>query len=321
MSAAFVRSIDLLDHIGGAELGEGVAGEDRVRGEHVDGGGAGFPQRAGARDERAARDDHVVAHHADLAAHLADDLADRGDVVSGAHLVHDRDIRVKHLRELRRHFGAARVGRHRDDAVTRDAEVAEVVGEERKGGHVVDRDLEEALDLAGVKVHGEDAVGTGDLQHVGDELRSDRLARRRLLVLARVRKPRDDRGDPARRGELCRVHHDQQLHQVAIDGLAAGLHDEEVGAADGVLVTAVRLAVGKGLDRRVTELDAERSGDVVGQVGVRTPGEEHQTLRRRPLEVVVRRRALGGDLLAGRLEAGEPLQLSHSAPHVRALPC
>ena len=42
---------------------------------------------------------------------------------------------------------------------------------------------EEALDLTGVEIHGENAVGTGSIEDVGEELRGDRLARSGLLVL------------------------------------------------------------------------------------------------------------------------------------------
>ena len=80
-------------------------------------------------------------------------------------------------REAHRHLRPARIGRHRDDPVAVEAEVAEVAGEERQRGHVVDGDREEALDLPRVQVHGQDAVGAGELEHVGDEPPGDRLAR------------------------------------------------------------------------------------------------------------------------------------------------
>ena len=53
-----------------------------------------------------------------------------------------------------------------------EVEVANVLREERDRRHVVDRDVEEALHLAGVEVHREHAVGAGGLEHVGDEARA-----------------------------------------------------------------------------------------------------------------------------------------------------
>ena len=55
--------------------------------------------------------------------------------------------------------------------------------EELLRGHVVDRNREEALDLAGVKIHREEPVCTGALDHVGEQAAGDRLTRFRLAVL------------------------------------------------------------------------------------------------------------------------------------------
>ena len=81
-----------------------------------------------------------------------------------------------------------------------------------------------------------------------------------------------------------RVDHDQQLHQsvVGVDpgvGIPAGrLDDEDVGAADGLLVAAVDLAVGEGLERHPAEPQPELLCDLAGQLRVRPSGEEHQLL-------------------------------------------
>ena len=72
----------------------------------------------------------------------------------------------------------------------------------------------------------------------------------------------------------------QQLHQVLVDRLAAGLDDEDVGAADRLVVAAVRLAVRERLELDLAELDAELLGDPLREVGVRAAGEDHQPLLR-----------------------------------------
>ena len=67
------------------------------------------------------------------------------------------------------------------------AELArEVVRQDRQGGEMVERRVEIALDLTGVQVDADDTIGAGGREKVGDELRADRLARERLVVLARV---------------------------------------------------------------------------------------------------------------------------------------
>ena len=68
---------------------------------------------------------------------------------------------------------------------------------------------------------------------------------------------------------------------------ARRLDDEDVGAADRLVVAAVDLAVGERLQRDRAEVDAELVGDPRRQLGVGAPREEHQPL------VVVDREARG----------------------------
>ena len=178
---------------------------------------------------------------------------DLGLVVVGALLGEDGQGRAEALGEVVRELRAAGVGRDDDQLLGELALVdalAEVVDEHRQRGHVVDRDPEEALHLAGVQVHGQHAVDAGGVEQVGDQAGRDRLARRRLLVLARVAVPGDDGGDAVRGGELGRVDHDQQLHEAVVHRPAGGLHEEDVGAAHALLEAHVDLAVGEGLEGR-----------------------------------------------------------------------
>jgi hypothetical protein len=126
-------------------------------------------------------------------------------------------------------------------------------------------------------------------------------ARLRLAVLARVREERDDRRDPLRRAEPRRLDHQEELHQVAVDRRAAGLDDEEVGAADRLVVAAVRLVVLERLQLHLAELDAELIGDPLRELGMRAAGEHHQPLLRAALDPVAGLR-LGH--CAGLVEAG-----------------
>ena len=123
--------------------------------------------------------------------------------------------------------------------------------------------LEEALDLAGVEVHRQHAVDADGLEALGDDAGGDRLARRGLLVLARVAVPGHHGDDPVRRGALRGVDHHQQLHQRVVRrhpvrGVGGGgLDEEDVGAADRLLVAAVDLAVGEGAQVDLAEVDVE----------------------------------------------------------------
>ena len=98
--------------------------------------------------------------------------------------------RVEELGERPGALGEPEVG---DDDEVLELLLAEVVRQEVDGGQLVDRDVEEALDLALVEVHREDPVGAGDRDHVGDEAGRDRDARLVLLVRAAVGVVRDRR--------------------------------------------------------------------------------------------------------------------------------
>jgi hypothetical protein len=70
---------------------------------------------------------------------------------------------------------------------------------------------------------------------------------------------------------LQRVDHDQQLHQVVVDGLAGGLDHEHVAAADGLIQGDENLAVGKGADLRLTQLGAHQLADLLRQLLLELP--------------------------------------------------
>jgi hypothetical protein len=163
---------------------------------------------------------------------------------------------------------AARVRRDRDDALAVQPEITEVARKQWQCGHVVDGNSEEALDLAGVEIHRQDPVGAGGLEQISDQPSSDGLAWLRLPVLARIGKERDHGRDALRRAELRSLDQLQQLHQVLVDRVATGLDDEEVGAADRLVVAAVGLAVREALEGHLAELDTKLVGDRVRKLGM-----------------------------------------------------
>ena len=120
----------------------------------------------GHLDQGAAGDREVVDDQDVLALDLADDVEDLGRlVVVRPHLVADDDRVPHHLGEPVRLLAEADVGGG-DDQVG-DLLLAEVIGQDRHGVEVVDRDLEEPLDLRAVQVHRQDPVGPGRLDGVG----------------------------------------------------------------------------------------------------------------------------------------------------------
>ena len=148
-------------------------------------------QRLGGFDQRAAGRDHVVDDDRDLALDVADDVGHLGDVGLGPALDDHRQRRFQPLGEELGPRHAAGVGRDDDDLLAEELLVAQVVAHVRRGHQVVDRNVEEALNLRGVQVERHDALGAGRLQHVGQQLGRDRLAAFGLLVLLGVAVVRD----------------------------------------------------------------------------------------------------------------------------------
>ena len=121
----------------------------------------------------------------------------------------------------------------------------DVADHHRRGEQVVGRDVEEALDLAGVQVERHHAVGAGAGDQVGDELGRDRRARPGFAVLPGVAEIGDHRRDAPRRGAAQRVDDDQQLHQMVVGRERRRLQHENVGAADVLLDLDEDLHVGE----------------------------------------------------------------------------
>ena len=78
----------------------------------------------------------------------------------------------RRLRERARALDAAGIRRHDDGAVAAVAEHAQLLDQDRHREQVIERDVEEALDLTGVEIHRERAIGAGGGDQIRDELRA-----------------------------------------------------------------------------------------------------------------------------------------------------
>ena len=107
---------------------------------------------------------------------------------------------------------------------------------------MIDREVEEPLDLAGVEIDGDDAIGPGSREAVGNQLRGDRLPGQGLLVLPRIAVVRDHCRDALRRRALERIDHDQLLHDRLVHGGPMRLDDVRVGASGALRRSDVDLA-------------------------------------------------------------------------------
>src|SRR3546814_18717856 len=91
---------------------------------------------------------------------VADDVHHLGNPGALAALIDDRKIGVKRFGDGPGAHHAAHVGRD-DGQVALAVALHDVLGEHRRGEEVVGRDVEEALDLAGVTLQGTHRVGAG----------------------------------------------------------------------------------------------------------------------------------------------------------------
>ena len=170
---------------------------------------------------------------------------------------------------------APRVRRDDRRIVERQA-VAHVVEQNRHGGQVVDRTVEEALLLGRVQVDGHHAVGAGCPHEREHELGGDGFAAEMLLVLPRIAEERGDDGDRACRRAFGGIDHDELFHDPLVDRLGMRLHDEHVRAADRLRVAHVHLAVREVVGRRRKHLGAEVVGGLGGLLRVSTTRHQSQ---------------------------------------------
>ncbi len=145
------------------------------------------------------------------------------------------DDRKRAAQPLRKEFGpmhAAGVRRDDHDPVVAEAFLLQIVAQRGHCHQIVDRAIEEALNLRRVEVHRHHPFDAHDFQKIGDDLSGDRLAAFGLLILLRVSIVRHNRRDPSGAGAFERIDHQQQLHDRIVDGIAVGrftgrLNDED----------------------------------------------------------------------------------------------
>ena len=107
---------------------------------------------------------------------------------------------------------------------------------------MIDRNVEETLNLIGVKVHSNYTVNTSSAQKVGYQLCTNAYTGLILTVLAGPSEVGDNGIDGAGRSTLSCIDHQQQLHQIVGTGEGA-LNQEDVATADTFLVRNSKLSI------------------------------------------------------------------------------
>ena len=107
---------------------------------------------------------------------------------------------------------------------------------------MVDRDVEESLNLIGMEVHGNHPVNAGHTQQISHQFGTDAYTGLVLTVLAGPAEIRNNGVDALGRGAFGGINHQQQLHQVVGVGEGA-LNEEDVTTTDGLFIRYCELTV------------------------------------------------------------------------------
>mmetsp|Transcript_57162 Transcript_57162/g.121363 ORF Transcript_57162/g.121363 Transcript_57162/m.121363 type:complete len:460 (+) Transcript_57162:591-1970(+) len=133
---------------------------------------------------------------------------------------------------------------------------------------------EESLDLPAVQVYGDDAVDSHGLEEAGDVRGRDGDAGLHLPVLPSVAVVGDDDRDATGRRAVEAGDHEQELHDVVVNGRTRGLDDVHVLPPDVLVDHDVYLAVSEAGDGGAAEIDAEELGDLEGESHVAVAAEQ-----------------------------------------------
>src|SRR6266849_4019064 len=148
--------------------------------------------------------------------------------VSVATLLDDRKRGVEAISEPTRLLCKTLIGR--DDGEITQFLLCKVTSLKNLRSEFVNRDIEEALNLARVHIHREHAMSARDRDTVCDQASGDGNARLILLIGTAIGIVGDDGGDAGSGGAFKRIDHDQQFHNGAVDRRAEGLDDEHIAA-------------------------------------------------------------------------------------------
>lgn len=226
-----VRNEDRIEGFSGIDAVNGRTGENGVGGAGDNFCGAIFEQDFRSRTQRACRVDHVVNDDGRFAFDIADDVHGLSLIGLVAALVHDGEGSAETLRVGAGAFHAAGIGRN-DDRIAFHG-FTQGVEHDRRGEKVINGAVEEALDLSGVEIDGDKALGACDHDAVGNQLGADGCPRANLAILAGIPVIRHNGGDAAGRSALQGIAHEAELDEVAVYiRRTRGLHNEDIVAAD-----------------------------------------------------------------------------------------
>ena len=255
-------------------------GEDWVGRGSEDAARTMFLESLSRVHEGARRVDHVVDQDYVAVGDVTDHVHDLGHVRPAPPLVHDGQASGELQRVGARPVDTAGVWAHHHEVG--ELQHPQLLDEDGRCVQVVDWPVEEALDLSGVELHGDDPIGAGRGQEIADQARGDRVASGSAAVLPTVAEVGDDGRDAAGGRPLERVDHDQELHEVVVDRpalrAADALRDEDVATTHRLLDLDSDLAVREPRDGGLPEFAIQISADRPCQLRIGVAREHHETV-------------------------------------------
>jgi hypothetical protein len=80
----------------------------------------------------------------------------------------------------------------------------------------------------------DDVITASSLKHIGNKLSSDRRSGFIFLVLSCVGETRYYSSNATSGGSATSINHNEKFHEVIIDAICSGLHDEYIFIPDGL---------------------------------------------------------------------------------------
>ena len=253
------------------------ADEQAMRGDDINFLSSMFLGRLHGVDHAAAGRNHVVEGDDGFALHRrADDVGDAGFLRRGPTFIDNRDLPAKPTLIEQGFFNIPFIRAENDEIVLGNADRPNIGDDVLDRVQVIDGNIEEPLNLRGMKIETENAVGPGGREQISDELGADRHPAHILAVLASVAEVGNHRRDARGAGPFERIENDEQLHQVMINVGAGRLNDEHIPASNVLINAHHGLVVGEVAEVEIAQRNAEMLGDALGQGPVGASAEDFQ---------------------------------------------
>ena len=142
---------------------------------------------------------------------------------------------------------------------------------------MVQRDIEEALDLGRMQVNSDDTGNARALQQVSHQLGRNGFAATGLAVLPGIAVERDHGRNVIGGSALERICHNQQFHDIVIDNRAAcRLNNKHIFSAHAFVDHRLHFTVVKAVDHRIAQRGSQICRDFTCQVRICVTGKNSE---------------------------------------------